>query len=117
MATVARRQALAASLGPDVDALLVTNLVNVRYLTGFTGSNAALLLDRDAAAVLATDGRYAVQAADEAPDPELLVARALGPDLVRHAAAAGHRRLAIERAHVTLTSYDALRGAAGDDVE
>src|SRR3954447_1520743 len=97
MATVARRQALAASLGPEVDALLVTSLVNVRYLTGFTGSNAALLGGRDETAVLATDGRYAVQAAEEAPDLELLVARALGPDLVRHAAAAGHRPLATDR--------------------
>ncbi len=28
----------------ELDALLVTDLVNVRYLTGFTGSNAALLV-------------------------------------------------------------------------
>ena len=31
----------------DVPALLVTNLKNVRYLTGFSGSNAALLLTTD----------------------------------------------------------------------
>lgn len=38
--------------------LLVTSLVNVRYLTGFTGSNAFLLADGDDTVFL-TDGRYA----------------------------------------------------------
>ena len=48
----------------DVDALAVTDLTNVRWLTGFTGSNAsvALLPDR---LVLVTDGRYRDRAADE----------------------------------------------------
>ena len=38
--------------------LLVTNLVNIRYLTGFETSNAALLVDPDGAARLFTDFRY-----------------------------------------------------------
>ena len=43
-----RRTALRSLLrSRDVDALLVTDLVNVRYLTGFTGSNAALLVHVD----------------------------------------------------------------------
>jgi Xaa-Pro aminopeptidase len=38
--------------------MLVTDLINVRYLSGFTGSNAALLVFADDDdAVLATDGR------------------------------------------------------------
>ena len=43
---------------------LVTDLTNVRWLTGFTGSNAsvAVLPDR---LVLVTDGRYRDRAADE----------------------------------------------------
>ena len=44
--------------------MLVTDLVNVRYLSGFTGSNAALLIRADEETpVLATDGRYRTQAA------------------------------------------------------
>ena len=43
------------------DALLVTNLTNVRYLTGFTGS-AAVLLVRPHELVFVTDGRYRDQA-------------------------------------------------------
>ena len=43
-----------------VDALLVTRLPNVRYLTGFTGSAGIVALTADAL-VLVTDGRYAEQ--------------------------------------------------------
>jgi Xaa-Pro aminopeptidase len=43
--------------------LLVTNLVNIRYLTGFDASNAALLVDPDGPARLFTDFRYIEAAA------------------------------------------------------
>ena len=47
--------------GSGVDALVVTNLTNVRYLTGFTGSAGLVVVTPDRA-VLVTDGRYADQA-------------------------------------------------------
>ncbi len=47
--------------GLKLDALLITSLHNVRYLTGFTGSSANLLLFRDGRALLFTDPRYTVQ--------------------------------------------------------
>ena len=61
----ARLLALRESLGrADLDALLVTSLPNVRYLTGFSGSNALLVVSaRDC--VLVTDFRYAIQIQDE----------------------------------------------------
>ena len=46
------------------DAVLVTRLVSIRYLTGFTGS-AALLLVRPDDLVFVTDGRYRDQSAIE----------------------------------------------------
>ena len=51
----------AAMGGHGHEALLVSNLVNIRYLSGFRGS-AALLLVRPDDAVLVTDGRYGTQA-------------------------------------------------------
>ena len=57
------RRESAANLLRDLklDALLVTSLHNVRYLTGFTGSSANVLLYRDGHATLFTDPRYTVQ--------------------------------------------------------
>ena len=64
-----------ADLG--VDGLLVTTLVNVRYLTGFSGSNGAFALTSEGSATLYTDGRYVDQAAAECPGVEIVVARDL----------------------------------------
>ncbi|MFT3715276.1 MAG: aminopeptidase P family protein [Gordonia sp. (in: high G+C Gram-positive bacteria)] len=116
----ARRARLATLLAADgVDALLVTDLVNVRYLSGFTGSNGALLIAAGAAdpadtpeAVIATDGRYTSQVADQAPDLPVVLARDTGPALV---AGAGHlRRVGIEADAVTVAGLEALRAAAAD---
>jgi Xaa-Pro aminopeptidase len=61
-----RQAALRASLVAEgLDALLVTHLPNIRYLTGFTGS-AALLVLTAARTALVTDFRYAVQGPAEA---------------------------------------------------
>src|SRR5215469_2536449 len=57
-----RRRAAELLVQPAIDALLLSGLHNVRYLTGFTGSNAMLLLYRDGEAELFTDPRYTVQA-------------------------------------------------------
>ena len=48
----------------DVDGLLVSSLPNIRYLTGFSGSN-ALVLVTPRVCVLFTDFRYATQVKDE----------------------------------------------------
>jgi len=50
--------------GSGCDALLVTRMVNIRYLTGFTGSAALLLVTPDAVTFV-TDGRYRDQSAQE----------------------------------------------------
>ena len=70
-----RVRALAAStLGADT--LLVTHLPNVRYLSGFSGSNAVLVLGSDADMdLIGTDGRYVDQVAAEAPGLPTLIDR------------------------------------------
>lgn len=95
----------------DLDAILVSSLVNVGYLTGFTGSNAALLIRRDGADVLATDGRYTTQAQAQAPDVELLIERACGPALAGLAAQTGAARLGYESHIVTVDGLVGLQNA------
>lgn len=73
-----RRARLVAALGErGLDGAIITTLVNVRYLTGFTGSNGALLVPREGPAVFFTDGRYRDQAAEELPDVEHVIGRDL----------------------------------------
>jgi Xaa-Pro dipeptidase len=103
----ARRAALAARLG-DADAALVTRLVNVRYLTGFTGSNGALLVTRDGAAVLATDGRYIEQSQRQAPDVERSIVPAPAAGLVKAAAERGLGTVAYESHDVTVDLHESL---------
>ncbi|WP_424641142.1 aminopeptidase P family protein [Embleya sp. AB8] len=118
-----RRDRLRSRLaGAGADVALITNLVNVRYLTGFTGSNAALLVytpgaageGSDAGAVLCTDGRYAAQATEESPGVELVVDRACAQTLTRRAASTGAVRLAIEEQHVTVELHRALGGVLAE---
>ncbi len=116
MTISARRDRLRHRLAAaELDAILVTDLVNVRYLSGFTGSNAALLVrvDQDTP-VLATDGRYVTQAAAQAPDAELVIERAVGAHLAARAAADGVRRLGFESHVVTVDGFGLLERAVGD---
>lgn len=105
----ARRERLRARLAEaDLDGYLVTRLVNVRYLTGFSGSNGCLYLGADPAAdCFATDGRYVEQAAGEIPDLErTTVAEAEWlPARIRPGA-----RIGSESHDLTWESADRLRG-------
>ena len=111
----ARRERLRAVLAAgDVDAALITSLVNVRYLTGLASSNAALLVPADGAPVLATDSRYALAAERDCRDVELLTCRAVETALAELAGRRGLRRLAFEAHEMTVERYDALSSAADE---
>lgn len=70
-----RLGALRASMAKEgVRALLVTHLPDVRWLCGFTGSNAALAVT-EKKAVLFTDGRYTVQAKEETRGARVVIAK------------------------------------------
>jgi Xaa-Pro aminopeptidase len=90
------------------DAALITTAVNVRYLTGLTSSNAAVLLSADGPAVLATDSRYAGTAATVSPDVETVIERGVEAALARIAAQRGARMLAFEAHEMTVERQDDL---------
>src|SRR3954454_15615631 len=52
----------------DLHALLVTNLPNVRWLTGFTGSSGAAVIGTDGTRPFVTDFRYPTQSAEQLDD-------------------------------------------------
>ncbi|MEN6519980.1 MAG: Xaa-Pro peptidase family protein [Armatimonadota bacterium] len=55
-----------------VDAMLITNLVNIRYISGFTGSTATVIITNDEAIIL-VDSRYVLQASGECPDFDVIL--------------------------------------------
>jgi Xaa-Pro aminopeptidase len=103
-----RLRATAAERG--LDAVLVTRLLNVRYLTGFTGSNGALRVRTGDGAgdILATDGRYTTQAGAQAPEVELLIDRSTVPALAQEAVRRGTGRIGYESHDVTVDGHAAL---------
>jgi Xaa-Pro aminopeptidase len=110
-----RRAALRASLQHAdqdlrLDAVLVTNLLNVRYLTGFTGSNAALLVavGGDEESLFCTDARYQGQATEQVPDLRQLIERGCDVALAGAAAKAGCQRLGFDSRHVTIDGLTGL---------
>ncbi len=105
----ARRDRLRTVLGElELDAALVTDIVNVRYLTGFTGSNGALLVHTRGGAAFATDGRYSDQAAAQCPDLETTTTRALTADLLSAAGEIG--RLGVETHSLTVDAHATVAG-------
>lgn len=103
--------------------MLITHPVDVRYLTGFTGSNVALVLPQQRPSsrpsrqhpagckpVLFTDGRYIQQARQETKHAGVVIAQ--GPVLREACAwmvAAGMRHCAFDAEHTTVAMLDLLR--------
>jgi Xaa-Pro aminopeptidase len=104
-----RIERLAAGLD---DPLLVTGLVNVRYLTGLDSSNAAVLVEPDGDATIYTDFRYAEAASDIDGVSFHQTPRYVVPAL---ADLLSGRRIAVEAPHLSLASADRLR-AGGVDI-
>jgi Xaa-Pro aminopeptidase len=110
-----RRARLGEALsGAGLDGVLVSHLLNVRYLTGFTGSAGHALLGADGSCVVATDSRYELQVADECPDVEALITRQGQEQLAERAAALGWLAVAYEDVHLSVADWRALTADGGD---
>ena len=100
-----------AALGESLrEPLLVTDLTNIRYLTGFDSSNAALVVQPGGETTLYTDFRYFESArAIEGVEP-VLAKRALMHDI----AARLPKRVQFEADVLPYTQWQALAEAAGE---
>lgn len=97
--------------GPKpVDAMLISALPNIRYLSGFTGSNALLVVSRESV-TLFTDPRYAIQAAAQAPFDVRVPVGALTPAVRKFVALKKFRRLGFERNRLSFETFDVLKSS------
>ncbi len=108
-----RQLALRAALAAlRVDAFLVTTLYDVRYLCGFTGSNAALLVG-PGRPVLFTDGRYTVQARQQTHGARVVIQRGpLRGGAIASFAAQKIRRCGIDRDSTTIAVLQWMKRSA-----
>lgn len=90
-----------------VDYILFTNLYNIRYLTGFTGSDSALIFGRDAGWFL-TDSRYTTQAGQEVPAFDVVEYRGKLEGITGLLKEKGARRVAFEADHTTVAFFRSL---------
>jgi len=103
-----RRQTVASGLQErKLDALLVAFSPNLRYLTGFTGSNGNLLLTPERA-ILFTDPRYTIQAGQETTCQVKVAKGPLPLDIVSAIRRLRLRRIGYEPARTTCDLFESL---------
>jgi Xaa-Pro aminopeptidase len=113
-----KKRAAVAAKAAGVEALLLTHLPDVRWLCGFTGSSAALVLLADRAvptakrAVLFTDGRYTAQAKAEAVGTQVVIAtKSPLAAACEWLAEAGVKRCGFDETQTTVATLAAMRKA------
>jgi Xaa-Pro aminopeptidase len=111
---VSRPEALAAWLAErELDALVVTNLTNVRYLTGFTGSNGVCVVGAEQRDFV-TDFRYVEQVKHEVQDFERIEGK---QDLLGDVSERLSGRVGFEDQHMTVRTHRRLGELVGEGVE
>ena len=100
------RQALAVE---KLDGMYITNLTNVRYLTGFTGSAGSLLILNDEQHFF-TDGRYTSQCKDQIKDCKVhIVGSAHYRYIAKNNLIADSLLIGFESEHMNVSTYTSLK--------
>ena len=110
-----RRQRLLRLLNDEkLDAFLITNPLNVAYLTGFTGG-ASFVLVTPKRLILISDARFSIQIAEECPDLETAIRGhnkttwQLAAEVI---AKLGLKEVGVESQHLTVANFDMLKELA-----
>jgi Xaa-Pro aminopeptidase len=104
-----RASAISLFAESELDALLITNLHNVRYLTGFTGSNGAVLLFEAGPAILFTDPRYTVQSQQQVNCRVRVAKGALTKSILQEVDRSRVLRLGFEQDNLTVLQLESLK--------
>ena len=97
----------------ELDAIIVANLLNIRYLTGFSGSNALLLATRERTIVI-TDFRYQEQIKQELKvDAEVIISQSNIEQTVTEVLHTS-RTIALEGNYLNANQYEKYRAMFAD---
>lgn len=91
-----------------LDGILVTDLANIFYLSGFRGSDGAALLSQDEL-ILMVDGRYGTQAKEVAHFDRLIVYPSKSEGILAEVGRLGWTRVGVEPRSMTLELYELLK--------
>ena len=97
----------------DLDSLLVTDLLNVRYLTGFTGTNGACIVTPDER-LFFTDFRYVEQARAQVPEYER---EEVGRDMLGELLGRLRGRAGFDDEHLSVAAYGKVSKKLPEGVE
>jgi Xaa-Pro aminopeptidase len=96
-----------------LDAFYVTHIPNIRYLTGFSGSSATVLISRKKNYFL-TDFRYKEQSARQVKGFEIIINYLADEELKKIIAKDGFKSFAFESTHLTVHQLDTLKKKFAD---
>lgn len=97
----------------DTGALLLTDPSDVRWLTGYVGSNGVALAITTGKPLLATDSRYAEMAANECPEVELVVTRELIEQLLLRLREKGANSIGVDPDSLSLAQFRLISAHPG----
>ncbi len=105
-----------AELGAD--AMIVRDIANIRYLTGYTNDTGVLVLTKDSYAGLITDFRFLLQAKEEAKGCDVLdvAGSSYSEQINRILAEHGAGKAAFERDITTYHEFEAMRERCGAEL-
>lgn len=94
-----------------IDALLITDAANKKYISGFSGSSALLYISKDQAALI-TDFRYIEQATNQCPEFEIINQGSEGliGTAMKIAQTDNAKYIGFESAHTNYSTYKQLSG-------
>lgn len=101
--------------GLSLSGVVVTDIKNVRYFSGFTGSDGVLVVGGDDAIFL-TDGRYTTQASKEVSPFPVVKYKKKTEGISKAIDDLGIDRIGIESHNMTMFLFEELKGAVSDSI-
>ncbi|RLB05804.1 MAG: hypothetical protein DRG50_06660, partial [Deltaproteobacteria bacterium] len=92
----------------DLEGILIFSAENIRYLTGFTGTEGFLLAVGDEN-ILMVDGRYIIQAQEEAKECRILLLEKGIEGVAAYISSLGLKQVGFEAEGVSVALFDKLR--------